>query len=416
MARRKIGEFSISEQGKALLDGMNPESDASAAATAPPETNTESNPTDPDSGVQTEVTPESSPPNATPESGSSFSPVSDASQPAADGQAAEPNSASPASLLDQMKGLGFQDLQSEDDARARLIAAYQEREQQLEQIASRYQQMSPLATYGQQYLQLMQNPAFQQFQAQAQPGVTQAPQPQQAQQEDKWWSPPQYDPIIAEKYREVKVDPATGEQRLEWKANTPAEVRASVEAHSAYLEKWADDLVRRPHEVLPKIIRSEFEKYFDERYGNIQQQAEVDRLASEIKTYHSEWMYRRDPRTNQILEGELTPAGQQAMGYLQEAMQMGIASPQQQWRYVERSMAADAAYYSQQSQSQQTTATQVAQQKKQELLSRGNSALPARGGSIPERGAGKGSRQQNTSLTPGQQFLAELEADGVLVS
>lgn len=397
MARKKIGEYSISEQGKALLEGMNNPESATAVADAPEESQqvTASEPV------------ESQPAEQQPET--TAQPAETPAEPVAE-TAAEPNPASPASLLDQMQMLGFQDLQSEEDARSRLIAAYQERERQLEQIASRYQQVTPLAQYGQQYLQLMQNPAFQQFQAQAQPGVTQT-QPQ----EDNWWSPPKYDAIMAEKYREVKVDPATGEQRVEWKANTPAEVRSAVEAHSSYLEKWADDLVRRPQEVLPKIIRAEFDKYFDERYGSIQQQAEVDQLANQIKTYHSDWMYRKDPRTNQTIEGELTPDGQRAMGYLQEAMQMGIGSPQQQWRYVERCMTADYAQFSQQqNQQQQTTPAQVAQQKKQELLSRGSTSLPSRTGSIPEPGAGKSARSQNSSVDFGNKVLAQMNADGLV--
>lgn len=403
MGRKKIGEYSISDQGKSLLEGMNLESDKAEEKVSEQTAAAEETTTSPDSGAGTPVAAETPAVDGAPDS---------AAEPVAQqGEVAQPNSASPASLLDEMKVLGFQDLQSEEDARARLIEAYRQREMQLEDIASRYQQVSPLAQYGQQYLALMQNPAFQQFQAQAQPSVTQA-QPQ----EENWWSPPKYDPVLAEKYREVKVDPATGEQRLEWKANTPAEIRASVEAHSTYLEKWADDLVRRPQEVLPKIIRAEFDKYFDERYGSIQQQAEVDRLASEIKTNHADWMYQRDPRTNQIMEGQLTQAGQQAMNYLQEAMQMGIQSPQQQWRYVERAMSADYAQYAYQSQSQQTNTAQVAQQKKQELLTRGNTALPGRGGSQPARGAGASAQPQNTSLSPGQQLLAELEADGVLVN
>ena len=146
MGRKKIGEYSISDQGKSLLEGMNLESEKTEEkvpeqAAAAEETNIS-----PESGAET--------PAAAETTAVDGAPVSAAEPVAQQGEVAQPNSASPASLLDEMKVLGFQDLQSEEDARARLIEAYRQREMQLEDIASRYQQVSPLAQYGQQYLAL----------------------------------------------------------------------------------------------------------------------------------------------------------------------------------------------------------------------------------------------------------------------
>lgn len=332
--------------------------------------------------------------------------------------------------LQRVKELGFENVSSEDEAIDRLIDSYQRTQQHFQQVQQAYQQAQPYVQYGQQYLQQLQNPAFQQFQNQSQ-------QPAAEQQQDprEWWNPPQYDPMMVDKYREIVIDPATGARSLEWKANTPAEVRASVEAHQAYRERWAEELVNNPQRALQPFkeeVLNDMRQELQYMFGSTEQQREVNNFAQRIKEENADWMFEQDPRTGRValdpVSGQpvWSQQGQMAAHYIEEAESIGISDPYKQWNYAIlnlQNLYAQQMQYAQpqtmQSAPPPATVEQVAEQKKQELLTRGRSvpgtnSIPSRAGSVPPPDADmKRGRSQNKNSSAGQKILSDLKRAGV---
>lgn len=342
--------------------------------------------------------------------------------------ATSPGDASAASrYLQRVKELGFENVSSEEEAIDRLIDSYQRTQQHFQQVQQAYQQAQPYVQYGQQYLQQLQNPAFQQFQNQSQ-------QPAAEQQYDprEWWNPPQYDPMMVDKYREIVVDPATGARSLEWKSNTPAEVRASVEAHQAYREKWAEELVNNPQRALQPFkeeVLNDMRQELQYMFGSTEQQREVNNFAQRIKEENADWMFEQDPRTGRValdpVSGQpiWSQQGQWAAHYIEEAESIGISDPYKQWNYailnLQNLHAQQMQYAQPQAAPPAATVEQVAEQKKQELLTRGRSvpgtnSIPSRAGSVPPPDADmKRGRSQNKNSSAGQKILSDLKRAGV---
>jgi hypothetical protein len=290
------------------------------------------------------------------------------------------------SLVDTLSNLGFQDV-SDDNAQDRLVQSFSQQQQQINELRRQNEQMQQLAAYGNQYLH--------QQQAQS--------QPQQPQQEG-WWAPPDVDTELINKFR------VRGEDgRMSWRQDTPPEIRSRGEAYDAYVEKWADDLVNRPHEALPKIIEAEFDRLFQERYQSVSEQQRQEQVMNAIITENSNWIYQLDPVTNRPAVGvdgrpRVTQAGQVAMQHLQRAESMGIQRPEDQWQFVMTALAANAPR-------QQEQAPQSREDSNMDHLRRAAQNTANRDGSLetPEQPL---STSQNKNLSAGHKLLAELRADG----
>lgn len=249
-------------------------------------------------------------------------------------------------LLAEMQNLGFSDVKDEREAMRRLVAAQR-------QAAEQLQSMGQLAQYGREFAELATDPAFQQFYAQRQATPApirgtqfqQAQQPQQpasattAAQADWCPIPSNVDLALINKFREVKIDPATGQQVADFKPNTPMQVRQEYDRYVAGVEQFTHELTTNPRavlnryrdaEVLPMVrdvIREELGR------ANVQQtqQSLSQRIAAE-----NPWLFERDARTGQVLvnrvtgEAVLTPEGQQAYEMLQ-ALSPSIPDPAMAW-------------------------------------------------------------------------------------
>ena len=355
-------------------------------------------------------------------------PVADA--PAADASAETPPAAEATTeqpvnpFLAELQQLGFKDVDSEEAARQRLLEAYRTEQQRREQYESQLQQFAPLLQYGRQYLERMQDPEFAQFAAQRQSRVQQPPQPEQPK---SWWTPPEYNPAVADRYREV--DPTTGQVR--WKENTPIDVRTAYDSHQAYIQNWAEQLVRDPVKALDGFrqqVLEEAKSLIRRDWEQTQQQQTQQQFIQQVEQQHSDWMYQRDPRTGEVLrnfDGQMVPTawGQRALEYVTEANQYGIPSPQARWEYAlarVKADYADAMWRQQQvtpaaasTTSPASTLDQTIASTKNNILERGrvnngNLAAPNRTGS-EDRVDTPSRRSQNSKLSPGRKFLAELK-------
>jgi len=344
---------------------------------------------------------------------------------------AEPQPGQQYTLADQVTALGFTDVQNEHDAQYRLLDSYQQLQNQNSQWADFYQgqqqqynQQQQLAEYGQEYLDLQRDPAWQQYQQQ-QEHHDQGEQQQPTEQEH-WWAPPQMDMEDLERWRTQKVDPQTGEIYADWIDGTPQELKEDAEDYVAYLEDWADNIIRRPNEVLPAIIEQEFDKLFKSRYTalvqyNNQYQQEVSNHTEveSINQRNADWVYQLDPRTNQYLSDAngnlvLSPQGQAVTNYINYFRGQGITDPSSLWELATRMYSGDLSVSQQQQQQQQYSEAQQAQQRNMEYLQQANEYnqyVESAGGSIPPSETPM-ARSQNPTASAGDKLRQQALADG----
>jgi hypothetical protein len=272
-----------------------------------------------------------------PEPTSSAAPSSAApSAVAVPGAAVPPTPAQPAPQTDpfvaRLAQLGFQGVTDPQEARDRLLEAYAREREQKELLA---QQNQEVLGYAREYAQLRQDPRFQAFQQQYF-----APQ-QAPQAPEHWWNAPQVDLSLLAEYREPILDETGKQTGWKWKADAPAEYQQQVNQYQHHLKQWNEDLLTRPHEILPKIIEREVTPILDRYFQQQMQQREYQSFAQNVAQNNADWLYARDPVTQQVqtdLMGNpiYSPDGQAVNRYLQEATQLGIADPKARWAYATR--------------------------------------------------------------------------------
>ena len=331
-------------------------------------------------------------------------------------------------LADQVSALGFADVQNEQDAQYRLLDSYQQLQNQNSQWADFYQQqqqqhgqLQELADQGREYQDLQRDPAWQQYRDQQ--DAAPAQQQQQPTGEEHWWAPPQIDMDGLERWRTQKVDPQTGEIYADWVEGTPRELKEDAEDYVAYLEDWAENIIRKPNEVLPGIIEQEFDKLFKSRYTalmqyNNQYQQEVQNTTqvNDINERNADWVYEVDPRTNQQLSDAngnlvLSPQGQAVTNYINYFRGQGITDPTSLWELATRMYSGDLSVAQQQQQQQQYQEAQQAQQRNMEYLQQSNQYVESAGGSIPPA-ENPTARSQNPAASAGDKLRQQALADG----
>lgn len=314
-------------------------------------------------------------------------------------------------LVQQLQELGFENIEDDATAQQRLVEAYRQQRAEHERLTQERERYQPLAQYGQEYLALQRDEEFQQLMAARRARSTNSASaaPPAAERPAPWWNPPKVEQAWLERYREV--DPDTQQPR--WKASTPADVRASVEQYQHYVEDWADNLVKRPHEVLPPVIEAVvkplLDRYFEDRYQEIEQRHFID----ELREKNADWLYQRDPRTNQLTQ-QLSPEGQQLVDYANRLQAAGVTDPRQQWQLateflgsrLEREGAQVAA-----TRESNTVKVEQAKAATQQRVAKAT-ARPNRAGSVP-RPTQEATREQNRGLRPGEKLLARMEMEGI---
>ncbi|WP_339803449.1 hypothetical protein [uncultured Marinobacter sp.] len=325
-------------------------------------------------------------------------------------------------LADQVRQLGFSDVADDGEAQNRLLESYQQLANQNQQWANYSQQLQgqydqqlqeqqQYADYGREYLQ--------QQQAQQQ---EQTPEPG----EQHWWAPPEFDLHNLDQYREQVFNQETGTAQWDWRDGTPLKVKTAAEGYSTYLEDWAEKLLRRPQEVLPEIIKQEFDKYFPEAYSKVvdytsnyyqgmQQQAAVE----DINARNADWVYQRDPRTQQFVQDVngspvLSSEGAAVTNYVNYFRQQGISDPSTLWDLATRMYAGDLSTSMLSQQQQQVQQTYAAQQRNMQHLQSQSPAshIPSAAGSVPAAYEPE-APSQNPHLTAGEKLRQQAIADGL---
>ena len=344
-------------------------------------------------------------------------------------------------LAEQVSGLGFTDVQDDSDARYRLLEHYQ-------QLSDANQQWSQYSEQQQQQQQQQQYAQQQQYYAQQQQAAQQQQYAQQQQQAEQptgpvqditgvahWWNPPGVELNDAEKYRENKVNPETGEIYTDWKEGTPAEIISGAESHVGYLEQWANDIIRNPQNVLPNIIEQEFDKLFADRYSALiaynNQQTSVghqEHAVQEITARNADWLYNTNPVNNEPLRDNfgqlvLSPQGEAVTKYINYFRGMGIDDPSTLWDLATRMYSGDISTSQQQHQQQLASAEPQVQQQvghvqqqvqppsAQDTL-RQATHIPPAGGSVPS-GSNPSPYSQNPHASAGDKLRQQALTDGL---
>jgi hypothetical protein len=323
------------------------------------------------------------------------------------------------SLSDQVRDLGFSDIGSEGEAANRLLESYSQLQNQNQQWADHYQQAVDNQSQQQQhqdYQRAQDYDQYRQWQNQ-----NQSQQQQQQDQENHWWNPPEFSYEEAQQYRQQYQTPE-GQLYWDWSPNTPPEVVQGAEDYVKHVEQWTEDLTRRPHEILPQIIETEFDRLFADRYGAVMQwqqqyydQHQQQRGVQEIHERNADWVYQKDLRTGQYQQDTngglvLSQEGQAVTNYINQFRESGVTDPQQLWQLATRMYAGDIATKKMYGQKQQASSQQQALQRNMEHLQRGAEHVPSAGGSIPRPSSPS---SQNSRLSAGEKLRLQALEDGL---
>ena len=291
----------------------------------------------------------------------------------------------------------------------------QQMQQQMQQQAYQMQQMQGMAQAQQQYLAMQQMQQMQQQQPEPEP---------QYEEPQGWWAPPEFDRDEVKRWRVQQRNPQTGQWFWTWKNNTPKELIRSTEDYVNYRDKWRENVLDNPQEILPKVIEQEFDKLFADRYGAIMEQQQYRQFqanqfkqAAEINQRNADWVYERDAVSGEYLRdgmGQLvmTPEGQQVVGHIHSLRQQGITDPNQLWDLSSQLLAGDLAQRRLETQTQQLHAAQAAQERNMRHLQRGAGYIPNREGSVAPPEA-PSPVSQNPSLSPGDKLRQQALSDGL---
>jgi hypothetical protein len=318
--------------------------------------------------------------------------------------------------LDQIRELGFENVESEEDARERLLLAYQQNQQRLQTLVERVEKVAPLVRYGQQYMELQRDPRFQEHFGQKPAQPTQ--QPNQPTAPSSWWNPPQYDPALVARFRVAKVDPDSGQIIEDWDEKTPAAVRSSVEAYEQYIDEWKHKLVYNPKEAIGQAIRQEFEAFYQERRSQENQQHQELSTFDRFRQENAELLYERDPVSHRVTN-QLSKSGRMIQRLMEEGEARGISDPETLIDYTmlrfERDFGrpAPAAPVQPAAPAPPTPAERNLEHlKKGAGLKRGEGGLPNRSGSEPLPTDQR--LPKNKNLTPGHRLIEQLKYDHVI--
>ena len=293
-----------------------------------------------------------------------------------------------------------------------------QRQQERQRYAQELQQMQQQQQMYQQQMYQQQQMQQQQYNQQAQP----EPEPEPVEQ--GWWAPPNLDQEEIQKYRIQKQNRNTGEWYWDWKPNAPRELVTRAEDYVEYHNKWKEDILQKPKEVLPKIIEEEFDKLFADRYGSMidvyqEQQREQQTIneAAEISKRNADWVYQRDPRTGDFARdynGQmiLTNEGEEAVQYINELRQNGITEPKRLWDLASQLLAGKLAQRKLDQTTQDLQYSRAAQERNMRHLQRGAGYIPNRGGSSapPENPS---PTSQNQNLSAGEKLRQQALTDGL---
>ena len=204
------------------------------------------------------------------------------------------------------------DFQGQDDLTIarNLYSAYSgvgEAQRQLQQ----YQQVVPYAT---EYLQNRQ--AYLKWQEEQ----AKASQPKPA-EKPKWWNPPAVDESL-KSY--IIRDPQTGREVID--PNAPLHAKEALRQYQDYTANFARKFVTDPENTLKPFIEDVAMQKARELVEQHLNQYKSQNYVQDLERQNADWLYDES--------GNVSREGQAIQGYIQQASEMGIGSPEARWQYA----------------------------------------------------------------------------------
>jgi hypothetical protein len=186
------------------------------------------------------------------------------------------------------------------------MQGYQQAQQQLRQ----YQDVMPATM---EYMQNRQR--YQEWQNAQQAQQTKAPE------QPKWWNPPQ----VKDTWRNYIVrDPQTGREVID--PNAPLEAKMALQEYQTYTADFAKRFVTNPEDTLKPFIEQVVQQKAQELVQQQLGQYTAQNYVSSLEQQNADWLY--DTR------GQISPEGRAIQGYIEQAAQSGISTPEARWQYA----------------------------------------------------------------------------------
>lgn len=206
------------------------------------------------------------------------------------------------------------DYQGQDDEQvARNIYQALQRERAATRALSQYSQVLPHAN---EYLQNKpQYEAWLKSREEEQAKANEPPPPQ------KFWNPPE----VKENYRRYLIRDENGREMID--PNAPIEARNALMERQAYTEDFARKFLDNPEEALGPMVEQYAERKAQEIIESRLAEQEKQSYVQQVEQENSDWLF--DSET-----GDATPAGLLVHKYIEEAVQLGLQTPEERWNYA----------------------------------------------------------------------------------
>ena len=269
---------------------------------------------------------------------------------------------------------------------------FREAQRHLQQYQAVRPELSDWLANKQAYMQWKQSQA-----------AAQAPQPEQPK---RWFAPPE----IKEDWRNYIVrDPSTGREVID--PNAPFEAQQQLRAYQDYTQNFARKLVTDPEGTLKPFIEQVAQEKARELVERQFGQHSAETYIQDLERQNADWLYDN--------EGNISPYGQAIANGIEEAKQLGIASPQGRWQYATNLLKSELLamrYQQMQGQIQQFAGAQQQppQNPVSDTASRDIKFLKDRATRAPNRSAGTTEpRAPQQRLSFEDRLRQQLERDGV---
>jgi hypothetical protein len=165
-------------------------------------------------------------------------------------------------------------------------------------------------------MEYMQNrQRYQEWQNAQQAQQTKAPE------QPKWWNPPQ----VKDTWRNYIVrDPQTGREVID--PNAPLEAKMALQEYQTYTADFAKRFVTNPEDTLKPFIEQVVQQKAQELVQQQLGQYTAQNYVSSLEQQNADWLY--DTR------GQISPEGRAIQGYIEQAAQSGISTPEARWQYA----------------------------------------------------------------------------------
>lgn len=193
-------------------------------------------------------------------------------------------------LLDQIRGIGFADVDDEKVGVQRLLEAYRQRDEELQAAIDEARAAQSQSAMLIQHLSQQRNS---QQEPPQQPASTQA-------EAESWFKAPAVDPHIEKIYRDAEGN---------WKPNTPHEIQVEAAKREAAMSKFAEQLISDPRAALEPGIRSVVVDAIKEMMGvdpkelpsrlDLDGSRTAEQRANQLIDSIVPFVYERDPVTQQ---------------------------------------------------------------------------------------------------------------------